>query len=548
MKLALCQLNPVMGDIAGNTGRLIDTLAALAPRNPDLCIFPELFLQGYPPRDLLERRWFIANGLAALERIRAVSRQFPDMGILTGVAVPAENPGGKGLFNSAVLIADGAVLFRQHKSLLPDYDVFDETRYFDPAPATGVVRFKDETLGITVCEDAWNAPGMWERPRYREDPIRRLAEAGATLLVNISASPFYLGKQRLRFQLMADHARRHGVPLAFVNQTGGNDELIFDGSSMLVDAGGNLRAMLPSFGEEVRVVDTRDPRDTPVAPDFDSVAMVHDALVMGIVDYMRKCGFRKAVLGLSGGIDSAVTAALAAAALGPDMVTGVTMPSRYSSEGSVFDARELAANLGIHFKTIPIEPMFAPFLSGLTPHFDGRPADIAEENLQARIRGTILMALSNKFGCLLLSTGNKSEMAVGYCTLYGDMNGGLSVISDLPKTMVYTLARHINRQREIIPSASIAKPPSAELRPDQKDSDSLPSYDTLDAILGLLIEEGASIAEAADKGFDRQTVGWVAEAIRKSEYKRRQAAPGLKVTPKAFGVGRRFPIAAKYER
>jgi NAD+ synthase (glutamine-hydrolysing) len=537
-----------MGDIAGNTARLLRAVAESAVCAPDLLVFPELFIQGYPPRDLLEQAWFIQRGLAAVEEIRAASQNFPGCGILFGVALPAAAQGGKGLCNSALLIADGAILARQDKSLLPTYDVFDELRYFAPATAIDVVAFKGETLGITICEDAWNPQGMWESSRYHTDPIDQLAKRGATLFVNISASPFHLGKQKTRYNLMAEHARRHSRPFVFVNQSGGMDELIFDGSSMYIDQHGVLRALLPSFGEAVTCIDTTQSPPPPPLPDFDSIAMVYDGLTLGLADYMRKCGFSRALVGLSGGIDSAVTAALASHALGADNLTGITMPSRYSSPGSVEDARQLAAHLGINFKTIPIEPMFEPFLASLTPHFESRPPDVTEENLQARIRGTILMALSNKFGCLLLSTGNKSEMAVGYCTLYGDMNGGLSVISDLPKTLVYELAGYINREREVIPIASITKPPSAELRPDQKDADSLPPYSELDAILALLIEEGAAIDDVVARGFERATVTWVSNAIRKSEYKRRQAAPGLKVTPKAFGCGRRFPIAAKYER
>jgi NAD+ synthase (glutamine-hydrolysing) len=410
-----------------------------------------------------------------------------------------------------------------------------------------VFPFKGERLGITVCEDAWNDPHMWQKQLYDLDPVKDLAKKGATILINLSASPFYMGKEKTRFSLVKAHAARHSLPFIFVNQTGGNDEIIFDGNSMAVDAAGALRAMLPPFAEAVQVVDTKAFGPAKRPPEFDTIQSVHAALICGISDYLRKCGFTKALIGLSGGIDSAVTAALAVDALGAENVWGVTMPSRYSSQGSVDDSAALAKNLGIRFSTIPIESAFDSFLKELEPVFSGKTPGIAEENIQARVRGTILMALSNKFGHLLLSTGNKSELAVGYCTLYGDMNGGLGVISDLPKGMVYKMAHFINRDREIIPACCISKAPSAELRPNQKDQDTLPPYDVLDRIIELFVEEGRSAREIVKKGFDQTTVSWVVAAVKNSEYKRRQAAPGLKVTPKAFGSGRRFPLAAKYE-
>jgi NAD+ synthase (glutamine-hydrolysing) len=537
-----------MGDIEGNCDKIISAVEKTASEKPDLLVFPELFIHGYPPRDLLEQRWFLKNGLKALDRLYALSSRFPETGILTGLAFPESVPEGKGVFNTAILIHNGSLAFRQNKSLLPTYDVFDEWRYFDPAHHTTVFRFKGEKLGITICEDAWNSPAMWEKPLYMFDPVERLANLGATLLINLSASPYHLGKQKLRFSIIQEHAKKHRLPFVFVNLTGGNDELIFDGNSMYFDCNGTLRSLQPPFAEDIRILDTDAPPPAVPEPAFDTIASVHDALVTGLRDYLHKCSMNSAIIGLSGGIDSAVTCALAALALGPENVTGVSMPSRYSSGGSKDDAEILARNLGIEYLTIPIEPIFTSFLDSLTPHFKGRKPDIAEENLQARARGTILMGLSNKFGNLVLSTGNKSESAVGYCTLYGDMNGGLSVISDLPKTRVYELARYINREREIIPDASITKPPSAELRENQKDQDSLPPYDILDAIIALLVEDGLSCEDAAKKGFDIKTVEWVSKAIARSEYKRRQAAPGLRVTPKAFGIGRRFPIAAKYTR
>lgn len=548
MRIALCQLNPIMGDIAGNTARISDVVRRHANNAIDLFVFPELFVHGYPPRDLLENQWFINQALSALDELCALSRSCAGSGLLTGVALPGKVGEGKGLFNSAVLIADGRILFHQNKSLLPTYDVFDESRYFDPAPEISVFEFRGERLGITVCEDAWNFEGRWACPVHNLDPVAKLAGMGASLLINLSASPFHAGKERLRYSLFGEHAKRHGLPFLFVNQIGGNDELIFDGNSMYFDAEGKLRHKLPAFAEDVRIVDTENPGDLQAPPSFDTIAGVHDALVLGVRDYVRKCGFESVLIGLSGGIDSAVTCAIAVAALGAEKVLGVTMPSRYSSEGSVADSEALAGNLGIELKNIPVERMLEAFEAQLAPHFEGRAPDVTEENLQARIRGTILMSLSNKLGSLLLSTGNKSELAVGYCTLYGDMNGGLAVISDLPKTMVYDVAGFINRDLEIIPQTVLDKEPSAELRPGQKDQDSLPPYDVLDRMLVLLIEEGKSTAEVAEEGFDPETVKWVARAVAANEYKRRQAPPGLKVTPKSFGSGRRFPIAARYER
>jgi NAD+ synthase (glutamine-hydrolysing) len=546
MKIALCQCNPVMGDVAGNARKLVDVFLSAQTREADLLVFPELFVQGYPPRDLLQQQWFIDLGTKALETIFEASRAHPDQGILFGFAMPGTRPSGKRLSNAALLVCNGEILSQHDKSLLPTYDVFDESRYFDPARARSPVDFKGERLGITICEDAWNDAQLWDRRPYDVDPVAELAAQGATIFINLSASPFHLGKERARLTLAQNHARRHARPFILVNQTGGNDELIFDGASMAVDRDGSLRLLLPSFAEAVRIVDTMAFGPVLQPPLREAAESAHQALICGLADYAGKCGFTKALVGLSGGIDSAVTAALAAEALGPGNVWGVTMPSRYSSEGSVNDSRSLADNLGIRFSVIPIEEPFAAFLQTLAPAFDGREPDITEENIQARIRGTMLMALSNKFGHLLLSTGNKSELAVGYCTLYGDMNGGLGVISDLPKTMVYKVAQHINRRGEIIPQSCITKPPSAELRPHQKDQDTLPPYDVLDRIIELFVEEGKSAEQIAGQGVDANTVAWVICAISKSEYKRRQAAPGLKITPKAFGSGRRFPLAARY--
>lgn len=545
MKVAIAQLNPVVGDIRGNLEKIRQTLIEYGPQT-DLIVFSELFLTGYPPQDLVERPGFIARVEAALEQLLTLSKAYPDTGILVGAPLPRHAAAGKPLTNSALLIADGALLLNQPKSLLPTYDVFDEARYFQPAEQIRVVEFKGEILGITVCEDAWNDEIFWPSPRlYSFDPVQKLAAAGASLLINISASPFHGGKDELRYRMISSHVRRHGIPFIFVNQVGGNDELIFDGGSMVFDGQGKISLQLPFFEEKVVIHNTAlsgrigDYRPLPV------IQGVYQALVLGIRDYFKKCGVGGAVIGLSGGIDSALTCCLAVAALGKENVLGISMPSPYSSPGSVDDSRKLAESLGIVFQVIPISAIFETYLTGLAEPFAGREPDVTEENIQARIRGNILMAFSNKLGYLTLSTGNKSELAVGYCTLYGDMCGGLSVISDVPKTMVYGLSDYVNREREIIPRAIVDKEPSAELKPDQRDQDTLPPYPVLDRILQSYIEEGRSAAEIIAQGFDGDTVRWVIGAVNRNEYKRRQAAPGLKVTSKAFGGGRRIPIAKK---
>ncbi len=546
MKITISQLNPTVGDIDGNLAKMKQTIALASVEKTDLVVFSELFVTGYPPRDFLNRVSFIKKSEQAIADVKSVSKEYPKLGILFGAPAKTNMDIGRGLYNAAFLINNGKIKQIQQKSLLPTYDVFDEARYFDPARQIQVIEFKDEMLGISICEDAWNDPELWPRRFYNQDPIEILAKQKATLMINISASPFHMGKEKLRFKLISNHAKKYKLPFVFVNQIGGNDELVFDGRSIFVDNKGRAVWIGESFREVIKTIDTKETGKAATYDFQDEIESVYEALVLGIKDYVHKCGFKGVMLGLSGGIDSAVTCALACAAIGPENVWGITMPGPFSSKGSVDDSIGLANNLGIQIKEIPIDVINNSYLETLKPHFAGKSPDIAEENIQARIRGNILMALSNKFGYLVLSTGNKSEMAVGYCTLYGDMSGGLSVISDVPKTMVYKIASYINREREIIPQATITKPPSAELRANQTDQDSLPPYDVLDQILQYYVEDGLSADEIVAKGFAGETVAWVIKAIARSEYKRRQAAPGLKVTSKAFGIGRRMPIAAKY--
>lgn len=547
MRVSIAQLNPVVGDIRGNLDRMVNIIKKYAPVS-DLIVFSELFLVGYPPKDLVERDWFIEQVEKAIAVIQERSTDFPETGILFGAPLPTDRKIGKRLTNSAILIENGTIILNQPKSLLPTYDVFDETRHFDAAEHISIVPFKGEKIGISICEDAWNNESLFPEHRiYPFDPIAELAAQGATLFINISASPFYTGKWELRYKLIRSHARKYHTPFIFVNQVGGNDELIFDGGSMFFDREGEPVWLAPLFCEHVATVDTTAAGTPGMYQPADPVQTVYQALILGIKDYLKKCGFTGAVVGLSGGIDSALTCCLAVEALGRENVLGISMPSPYSSKGSVEDSRRLAANLGIRFQVVPISNIFTAYLEALEEHFEGKAPDVTEENIQARIRGNILMAFSNKFGYIALSTGNKSELAVGYCTLYGDMSGGLSVISDVPKTMVYELSEYINRNGEIIPRDIIEKAPSAELKPDQKDQDSLPPYPVLDRILHYYIEEGYSAEQIIAEGFEGDTVKWVIRMVERSEYKRRQAAPGLKVTSKAFGGGRRVPIAKRLE-
>ena len=552
MKIALGQINPTIGDFPGNLALIEEALAQAERAGADLLVLPELSIAGYPPRDLLERPGFIDAARRSLETLAArVGRSGAggrgQTAVIVGFPERVERkpgaPAGPSVANAAALLDDGKVVSVHHKSLLPTYDVFDEWRYFRPATEVAPVSFRGRKLGISVCEDVWNDADFWPSRLYRDDPIERLVAAGAEILINISASPFTIEKRHLRPRMLASTARRWQRPLVFVNQVGGHDDLIFDGTSLVFDARGAVVARAAEHAIDLVFADLEVGRGDirPLAGSDAHSALA--ALTLGTRDYARRCGFAGALVGLSGGIDSAVVACVAARALGPGQVTGVAMPSRYSSDHSRRDAAELARNLGIELREIPIEPVFAAYLDTLAPVFAGRAADATEENLQARIRGALLMALSNKLGLLLLTTGNKSEVATGYCTLYGDMCGGLAVISDVPKTLVYKLAHEINVSSEVIPVSSITKPPSAELRPDQTDQDTLPPYDLLDAILEAHIEQGLDSDGLVAAGFDRAVVDDVVRRVRLSEYKRRQMPPGLKITGKAFGPGRRYPIA-----
>jgi NAD+ synthase (glutamine-hydrolysing) len=560
MRLGLAQLNTTVGDLAGNRRRILDAYAALVAQGAELVVFPELVVCGYPPRDLLFRKSFVPDVEASLAEIAAAIGDVP---ALVGTVVPNPAPGGRRFFNAAALCHAGRVVAVARKCLLPTYDVFDEDRYFEPASAPTVVEIGGRKIGVTICEDIWTNPALNAGARYHTDPVRALAAHKPDLMVNLSASPWHHGKGALRRALVTDAARLLGCPVAYVNAVGGNDELVFDGRSLAADGAGNVTAELAAFAEELRVVEIEVGRGVPTEPSPTRLtgdgspypvsssqhadpADIHAALVLGLRDYAHKSGFRQALVALSGGIDSAVVAVLAAEALGPDNVIGVSLPSAISSQHSRDDARALARNLGLRFETVRIAETVMECEKALWHLFAARPRDVTEENLQARVRGVLMMALSNKLGALLLTTGNKSEVAVGYCTLYGDMCGGLAVISDVFKTQIYALARWINREKEIIPANTIAKPPSAELRPGQLDQDTLPPYDTLDAILQGLVEDGLARADLVARGFDEKLVADLARKVDLSEYKRKQAAPGLKITPLAFGTGRRIPIVQKY--
>ncbi|HWG39858.1 MAG TPA: NAD+ synthase [Candidatus Acidoferrales bacterium] len=545
MKIALGQINPTIGDFSGNSRKIIECARQAHSLGAEMALFPELAVCGYPPRDLLEKPAFVARNQQVVNEI---AQAVPQITIICGFVSPAKVETGKSVMNSAAVLREGAVQFVQSKMLLPTYDVFDEMRYFDPAESQKLFPVGDKKLALTICEDAWNDKHFWHRRLYRVDPVDELLHAGGNVVLNISASPFHLGKRELRRQMLETVARDNKVPVVFVNQVGGNDSLIFDGSSMVISPDGRIVAQAKSFDEDLILYDTETAQGNMHEQTAMGDASAYAALVLGTRDYVRKCGFHKAILGLSGGIDSALTAAIAVDALGKENVIGIAMPSQYSSEHSVHDARQLACKLGIRFEVIPIAGIFDSYRKSLEPLFAGLPENVAEENIQSRIRGNILMAMSNKFGELVLTTGNKSELGVGYCTLYGDMVGGLAVISDVPKTMVYSLSRYVNSLKPVIPQSTIDKPPSAELRPGQKDSDTLPPYQILDNILEDYVEDYRTAEQIAqERGYDVKLVRDVIRMIERSEYKRQQAAPGLKITPKAFGFGRRFPIAQKSE-
>lgn len=556
MRIGLAQINTLVGDLPGNRRRILDAYRALVTAGAELVVFPEMVTCGYPPRDLLLKRRFVTDVEASLAEIAS---QIGSVGAWIGTVETNPSPQGRRFFNSAAFCQNGQVVTHARKCLLPTYDVFDEDRYFEPAPSPLVATIDGKRIGITICEDIWTDPRFTPRELYHFDPVKWLQKEDLDLMINLSASPWHFEKGEVRKSLVTDAAQTLHCPVVYVNAIGGNDELVFDGRSLVADASGRVIAGLAGFQEDVRTVDvplrqrSSSAKPAPLAEQYlaptfnqEGLADIYDALVLGLRDYAFKSGFRKALIALSGGIDSAVVAVIAAAAFGPENVLGVSLPSSISSQHSRDDARILAHNLGIRFETIGIAEAVVACEQALGPLFVGRKPDVTEENLQARIRGVMMMALSNKFGSLLLTTGNKSEVAVGYCTLYGDMCGGLAVISDVFKTQVYALSRWINRDREIIPVNTIEKPPSAELRPGQTDQDSLPAYDLLDAILRGYVEEGLSRRDLIAQGFAEAVVNDIARKVDLNEYKRKQAAPGLKLTPLAFGVGRRIPIVQKY--
>jgi len=546
VKIALAQIDPTVGDFTGNLEKIVAASRRAAGLGARLTVFSELAICGYPPADFLEKRSFLARCCSAVDELAEATRELPTA-VLAGVALPTRRDDGKPAFNAAVMLDRGRLILEQHKCLLPFYDVFDEQRYFSPSGPQKIAELDGVRLAVTICEDAWNDKNFWPRRLYSVDPIEELMRTRPALHINLSSSPFWHSKRALRREMLAAIARRDGIPVLMCNQVGGDDSLVFDGSSLALNARGELIAQAASFREDLVVV---DPFEAPrlAEPDDDDTEAAYRALVLGTCDYVRKCGFSKVLVALSGGIDSALVAAIAAEALGAKNVIAVGMPSPYSSAGSIEDSRQLAANLGIRFEIIGISALFEEFNDALAPLFAGTKPDITEENIQSRTRAVLLMALSNKFGALVLTTGNKSEMAVGYCTLYGDMVGALAVIGDLVKTRVYAVSRWLNREREVIPVAILNKPPSAELRPGQMDTDSLPPYDVLDPILEAYVERYETPEQIArEHGFSLDLVQQVVRLVERSEYKRQQAAPVLKVTRKSFGMGRRFPIAVKVQ-
>ena len=545
MKIALGQINPTVGDFSGNAAKIIDFSRRAQAAGAGLILFSELSVCGYPPRDLVERSSFVKHNRETAEQIAKETR---GIAVICGLVTPAAAETGKSVMNSAALLKDGGIAFLQSKMLLPTYDVFDEMRNFAPAPSQQLLGFCGKQMALTICEDAWNDKHFWNKRLYGFDPVEALVSAGGNLVLNISASPFWVGKREFRQEMLASIARNRKVPVAMVNQVGGNDSLVFDGSSLVLAPDGRVIAQGKSFEEDLILFDPNDLNGEMHEQIEGEEASAFAALVLGTRDYVHKCGFSTVIVGLSGGIDSALTAVIAAEAVGRENVIGVGMPGPYSSPGSIGDAKRLAQNLRIRFELLPIGEIYCSYRKVLKEVFSGLKEDETEENLQSRARGTLLMALSNKFRAIVLSTGNKSELGVGYCTLYGDMVGGLAVISDVPKTLVYRLARYVNSRQAVIPEASLTKPPSAELRADQKDSDTLPPYDMLDAILEDYVEDLRTAEQiAAAHNFDLALVRRVIQMVDRSEYKRQQAAPGIKISAKAFGFGRRFPIAAKSE-
>jgi NAD+ synthase (glutamine-hydrolysing) len=545
VKIALGQINPTVGDFSGNAAKIIEFSQRAQAGGAELILFPELSVCGYPPRDLVERPSFVARNRQTAEQIASATR---GISVICGLVTPAESETGKSVMNSAALLQEGKVAFLQSKMLLPTYDVFDEMRNFAPAKSQRLFSFGGSRVALTICEDAWNDKLFWPKRLYVVDPIEALVRAGGNLILNISASPFWIGKREVRRDMLASISRQYQIPVAMVNQVGGNDSLLFDGSSIVLNAEGKVIAQACSFEEDLICFDSESLTGDLHGQIEGEEASVYSALVLGTRDYIHKCGFQKAIVGLSGGIDSALTAVIAADAVGPENVIGVGMPGPYSSPGSIGDARTLAHNLGIRFELLSIERAVEAYRETLKEVFRNQKEDVTEENIQSRARGTLLMALSNKFGAIVLSTGNKSELGVGYCTLYGDMVGGLAVISDVPKTLVYRLSHYVNSRHPVIPQDTLEKPPSAELRPDQKDSDSLPPYEILDAVLEDYVEDAHSVERIArDRGFDIEVVRRVVRMVDRAEYKRQQSAPGIKISAKAFGYGRRLPIAAKGE-
>jgi len=540
MKIGFAQINPTVGDLRGNCELIIGAYQRLAAAGAELVLTPELSLTGYPPQDLVFKSRFVPENLALLEKLHA---QVGESALLVGF-VDRNGGRGKPFHNAAALLERGKPIRKMYKSLLPTYDVFDEDRYFEPATHVQPFEVQGKKIGVTICEDIWTDEYL-PRPLYDVEPVRALVEQGAEIILNLSASPFRLGAPACRLEMIAAQARTYQRPICYCNLVGGNDQLIFDGNSIAVNASGVSIAQLEAFREDEKIVDTNS-IDAIEFREAKTEEQLLAALSLGLRDYCRKCNFRSAVVGLSGGVDSAVTAVIAVDALGAENVTGVSMPSPYSSRGSIDDARGLARNLGIKFVEIPIAEAFKVFKVQFKDIFKGLPENETEENMQPRLRAMTLMALSNKFGQLVLSTGNKSELSVGYCTIYGDMAGGLGVISDVPKTTIYEFARWINRRGEIIPTSTIEKAPSAELKPNQKDQDTLPPYEILDQILQLYVEENLSARDIIARGFDEKTVRWVQRRVNLNEYKREQAAPGLKVTSRAFGMGRKMPIAQRY--